>query len=377
MNAKRKNILLVLKEQRPTVFETILKHGHMMHWSIEYYPAEIPKNWYGDGAIVDYISPQEIARLPKGTPIATRSSIIADNIFPVRADTEYNMAMVFNFFRSRGYRNYAVANAHPMLYDPVTVIGRMAKEAGYNYDFIYWNLVGKKVMKEDFTRCIKVIGEWLLQLPKPCALYIGRIRSVHLVYRACEQVGVSIPKDVAIVSNTDDPEYGVNLLPSISVMSDNHEGAAIKMVEGLDGLINGKPAPRQIQLIRSDRIVARGSTDAYAVEHPATMQAIDYILSNYSNPQLTLQDITRAAGCTAVTLQRNFAKYLRRLPSSFLQEVRLEGAAAMLEKTTLNLQEIAQNVGYGSNMSLSLAFKSRFGMAPGQYRKNLNRVNRK
>ena len=132
--------------------------------------------------------------------------------------------------------------------------------------------------------------------------------------------------------------------------------------------MHGAPAPKKVQMIPATHIVARQSTDNYAVEHPETMRAINYILKHFGNSQLGMQDILQAADCSAMTLQRHFVKHLDRLPSKFLQDIRLDSAAKLLEQTHLTLNQIAAKVGYGSNMSLSLAFKRKFNSTPGKYR---------
>jgi len=364
----KKNILLVLREFRPVLFESILKHGYQLNWNMEFYENHIPKNWHGDGIIIDNASKSEISQFPKTIPIAIRSAIVGENIFSVHGDVEHNMKIVFNFFCSRGYQHYAVLNAHPLKFDPVKYMGLLVKSAGFEYHSLYWE---KQISEcEDFTESIKTIKNFFISLPKPCAVYVGSIRHIHLVYRACEQAKINIPQDIAIIANTDDPGFGVNLKPSVSVLVGEFATIGEKLVEGLNGLMKGKPAPKEVQMIPATHIVARQSTDNYAVEHPETMRAINYILKNFGDSQLGMHDILQASGCSSMTLQRNFVKYLNRLPSQFLQDIRLETAAKLLEQTKLTLDQIAAKVGYGSNMSLSLAFKRKFDYAPGKYRNN-------
>jgi len=369
----KKNILLVLREFRPVLFESILKHGYQLDWNMEFYENHIPKNWHGDGIIIDNTNTSEISELPKTIPIAIRSAIVGENMFSVHGDVEHNMKIVFDFFCSRGYQYYAVLNAHPLTIDPVKYMGELVEEAGFEYHSLYWEKQLSE--RENFTESIKSIKEFLIGLPKPCAVYVGSIRHIHLIYRACEQAMINIPQDIAIIANTDDPGFGVNLKPSVSVLVGEFATIGEKLVEGLNGLMQGKPAPKEVLMIPATHIVARKSTDNYAVEHPETMRAINYILKNFGDSQLDMQDILQASGCSAMTLQRNFVKHLNRLPSQFLKDIRLDTAARFLEQTKLTLDQIAEKVGYGSNMSLSLAFKKKFDYAPGTYRKNyLNRA---
>jgi len=51
-----------------------------------------------------------------------------------------------------------------------------------------------------------------------------------------------------------------------------------------------------------------------------------------------------------------------------LAKIRLGQAAGYLTTTGLSVEAIARRTGYGTNASLSKAFKREFGTSPGQYR---------
>ncbi len=368
---KRKKILLVLKEFREQLFESILEHAQKFEWSIEYHQNVVPSNWYGDGIIIDYFDPSEMKDLLGQIPIATRLPVIQKGVLSIHGDVEHNVKMVFNFFQSRGYRYYSVLSAFPLIptFDPVVCMQRLVEISGFECHSFYWAEKIRDRKKNDFAEAIKKIKDFLLAVPKPCAVFIGSVQHVHYVYRACEEADIKIPEELAVIANTDDPGFGINLSPPISVLVGEFPKIGKELVDGLDSLIKGKPAPKKIKLIPATNIIVRKSADNYAVSHPQTMQAINYILHNYGDSQLGLREIIQASGCSARTLQRNFVENLTRLPSQFLQDVRLDAAAKLLTKTKLTLNQIAEQVGYGSNMSLSLAFKKKFGATPGKYRK--------
>jgi len=52
----------------------------------------------------------------------------------------------------------------------------------------------------------------------------------------------------------------------------------------------------------------------------------------------------------------------------YLARIRLGQAAWYLTTTRLSVEAIARRTGYGTNASLSKAFKREFGASPGQYR---------
>jgi AraC-like DNA-binding protein len=55
-------------------------------------------------------------------------------------------------------------------------------------------------------------------------------------------------------------------------------------------------------------------------------------------------------------------------PFAYLTQVRMMNAIELLSTTTATLEEIAEQVGYGSEAAFATAFKREIGVAPGAYR---------
>jgi transcriptional regulator GlxA family with amidase domain len=55
-------------------------------------------------------------------------------------------------------------------------------------------------------------------------------------------------------------------------------------------------------------------------------------------------------------------------PIRYLAELRLARAARLLRSTDATVADVARSVGYGSEETLSRAFKARFGEAPSAFR---------
>ncbi|MEL6978126.1 MAG: AraC family transcriptional regulator [Pseudomonadota bacterium] len=64
-----------------------------------------------------------------------------------------------------------------------------------------------------------------------------------------------------------------------------------------------------------------------------------------------------------------FTKVMGAAPMRYLQSLRLEAAAALLEESDLSIDEIAAESGYGSLAAFSRAYKAQTGLAPGQARR--------
>ncbi|WP_238680407.1 helix-turn-helix domain-containing protein [Micromonospora trifolii] len=95
---------------------------------------------------------------------------------------------------------------------------------------------------------------------------------------------------------------------------------------------------------------------------------VDTIRTRYSEP-LRLDDLASAAFVSKFHLLRTFHKQTNITPGRFLAAVRLQEAKRMLYVTSLNVANIATQVGYSSTGSFTRRFTDAVGLSPIRYRR--------
>lgn len=83
---------------------------------------------------------------------------------------------------------------------------------------------------------------------------------------------------------------------------------------------------------------------------------------------LRISELAEELAVSDRTLIRRFRSVLDQTPLAYLQDLRLEGARALLETSSLSVEEVACQVGYSDTSSFSRLFRQRIGMSPGAYR---------
>jgi AraC-like DNA-binding protein len=78
----------------------------------------------------------------------------------------------------------------------------------------------------------------------------------------------------------------------------------------------------------------------------------------------TLARMARHAAMSRSTFAARFLSLVKETPARYVTRIRLELAERLLRATDATVADIAHRVGYGSEESLSRAFKARFGAAP-------------
>ena len=80
-----------------------------------------------------------------------------------------------------------------------------------------------------------------------------------------------------------------------------------------------------------------------------------------------LEEIGRAAGCSAFHLSRTFSAATGMTIPQYLRQLRMDRAAELLKSGKFNVTETALEVGYSSLSHFSQAFHETFGCCPGLY----------
>ncbi len=98
--------------------------------------------------------------------------------------------------------------------------------------------------------------------------------------------------------------------------------------------------------------------------------AIDY-LNQHLNEPVNLKTIAQVAMISEFHFCRIFKAYIGELIGAYMNRLRMEKTAHLLQISNNTLSEIAEKTAYQSQHSLSKAFKKHFGIAPSDFR-NLN-----
>lgn len=102
---------------------------------------------------------------------------------------------------------------------------------------------------------------------------------------------------------------------------------------------------------------------------PIVRRAKNYIREQYTNPELTLESVAQQLQISSVYLSRMIKQGLGTSFVGLVTEMRIKKAIMLLNSTNLQVNEIAEQVGYESQHYFSTSFKKEVGVSPNQYRK--------
>ncbi|MEJ6979503.1 two-component regulator propeller domain-containing protein [Pedobacter sp. P351] len=92
-----------------------------------------------------------------------------------------------------------------------------------------------------------------------------------------------------------------------------------------------------------------------------------YIEENINNPQLSVEDLSRHVGMSRGSLYNKILELTGLSPVEYIRSVKLDKAAVLLEKSDMNVAQIAYMVGFATPNYFAKSFKAKFNMQPSEY----------
>ncbi len=93
-----------------------------------------------------------------------------------------------------------------------------------------------------------------------------------------------------------------------------------------------------------------------------------YVQQNMNRGTINLEDMAVAMGMSMKPLFQKVREITGRTPAEVVRDLRLKHACILLQRTNINMSELANHVGFATGEHFINIFKERFGMSPSEYR---------
>lgn len=221
----------------------------------------------------------------------------------------------------------------------------------------------------------KRIG-WLVQrmasIPGPIAVMAEEDRyAMDLVY-AAQRVGLRIPEDVAILGAGDQSPLLLLSNIGISSVDSNLRGVGHTAAALVARMVAGEmPAhlPKPLQ-VPPNRVMSRTSTATYAGGHRIANEALSYVRQNFQSQELTSEAVARRLRVTPFGLHKILRREIGISLSQEILRLRMDAAIHLMTDTSLKLESIAHEAGFGSGNHFYRVFKKALGISPQDWRKS-------
>ncbi len=212
---------------------------------------------------------------------------------------------------------------------------------------------------------------WIATWKPPIALFIAfNDVTLRYVVHACRRHGLRVPEDVALIGATNEPMIDTMPPPSLTSVDVNYEQIGFQASQMLQQLMQGIPLPQQHVLVPPSGVIARDSTDFFAVDDETVALAMRYIEQHTGN-NIDVDRVAEAAGVSRRTLERRFRISSGRSIAKEIRRLRILKAKRLLAETDLLIKQIARETGFRSAIRLHEVFVREEQMTPTAYRQRI------
>ena len=374
---QRFRVLMALAYNDPLFQQGIIEYAARVGWeldmSITYY-GTVPVHWKGDGIITHYLSGRQpiLAWVRKQkVPIV---SLNADEVpyWPGSApDHRACSLLAVEHFLSLGFKNLAYfrcSDQAAAIYRQKAFFEEIAKRGG-TVHLLDWRILSTK------RNPVTLLGKKIAVLPTPLGIFCQSDHRAPILFNAIQAIGLRVPADIAILA-VGNNEKLCNLanVPLSSIDIDlpgvAREGAAL-----LDRMMRNEKPPQQPIIVPPTGIVRRQSTIAAHTGHPKVNEAIQFIISNFTEP-INANTVIRHVGMSRAGLSRLFESHLGLSISEIILRTRVEQVKYELLATDRKVYEICEAAGFSSYIHFAKAFYRHQGCTASEYREQHHRTQR-
>ncbi|MDO5580457.1 MAG: DNA-binding transcriptional regulator [Planctomycetia bacterium] len=333
------------------------------------------REWEGDGMIVRTTSLKVARELEKfrcpivelgGDDLHTIREVQNDNVLIAQMAADHLLGLGFRHFGFYSFGEIAwIRERRDAFQDCIEKEGysvQQFSQAARRRDYIHplWTLQFEKDL-----------GDWLLRLPKPIAIWAASDRQAVHIQERCLRLQIDIPEEIALLGTDDDPILCGSLTPPLSSIRTDTVRIGYEAAALLDRRMKKLDLPEDLPIrIPPVALVARQSTDITSVEDPDIREALG-IIRERAVYGLSVSELAKVLCLSENTIRRRFIKYLGRTPDQEMKRIRIERAKELLSETDLGLAEITELTGFGAPEYFAKSFLKETGLTPYQFRKKM------
>jgi YesN/AraC family two-component response regulator len=94
---------------------------------------------------------------------------------------------------------------------------------------------------------------------------------------------------------------------------------------------------------------------------------MSYLEENLTNSQLSVEELSKHVGMSRSSLYSKVLELTGQTPVEYIRSVKLEKALVLLEKSDMNIAQIAYSVGFSTPNYFAKSFKAKYNVLPSEY----------
>lgn len=208
---------------------------------------------------------------------------------------------------------------------------------------------------------------WIRALEKPAAILCASDETAVDVLGICEDEGVAVPRNAAVLGMDDRPFIWQHTHPALSSLHFDKVRAGRLCALALDTLLRGGDPP-PVAHYGVGEVMQRASTGMVSTAGNLVQRALDFIDAN-SSRRIGIDDVARHVGVSRALATLRFRQLQGETIHDAIRRVRVGRARRMLSSRGASESAIAEACGFGSVDSMRRAFVAVAGAVPSALRR--------
>ena len=295
-------------------------------------------------------------------PVVLQNNRSRSDVFSnISGDYDTTGRMAAQYFRKKLYTEYAFYGIKDIVWSEERCEGyRSEVETFKGHFYSYMEQAG-----EDNR---EMTVEWLMNLPKPVAVFCCDDSRALFLTETCKISGIRVPEDVAILGVDDDDllcHISDPALSSIQMDVENGGYMTCKLLH--EQLKSGSKKAFNVN-IAPLRIMERDSTSFFNITDPHVFNLIKAIEENYSL-ELKMEDLLQTVSVSRRSMEMRFKKATGYTIYQYLLKVRVDHLAYLLATTDRPYADVVYEVGFRDVNNVSRTFRKFKGCSPQEWRR--------
>lgn len=329
------------------------------------------RGWKGDAVIAALNTPRELKYAESfKIPIVNISSAILESPVPrVNIDNRLIGEIAADHLLQRSFSNFAFYGLNRVAYSHLRQEGfetRLANAGFKCQSFFSEPTFGLSALH--WQEQHRSLGEWLVSLPSPIALFAVTDYRARQVLEICQENDISVPQDIAVLGVDNEEVICQHVKPQLSSIARNDRLEGYHAAAMLHQLLKGESHEDYIS-VPPVGIVERESTEVVAVSDSRIREAINYIFRHINEP-FGVGEVASHVCVSRRWLEYTFRETVGESPYRYIRRQRLEYARRLLvEDPSAKIYQIAERTGFNSAKRFMTAFRKSYGLSPREYRR--------
>ena len=213
----------------------------------------------------------------------------------------------------------------------------------------------------------EALKTFLLNLPKPAAVFAACDRLAAKVMDGCHAAGIRVPDDVSVLGVDNETITCTYARPSLSSVWPDFEAEGRLSVDSLAHLLKGGRVSAKPIYCGVKGVALRDSTKPASPAGRLVSNADEYIRMNLGH-RFSVGDIAAHLKVSRRLLDMRYRQIKHISIAESIRDKRLDEVARLLRASTLSMSEISFKCGFLSESHLKTRFKERFGVSMGVWR---------